>query len=410
MTQLSYSKNSGLITNFLILKPRNIIGPSALVTAAFIGPGTLTVCSIAGVRFGYELIWVLLFATIATIILQGMSARLGMVSGLGLGEALRKTLKNPWVKVLGLGLVFIAIIIGNAAYEMGNITGAVLGLEFIGANHHQWGPILLGIIASIILWSGNIQTIQKVMGVMVVIMSLIFISSAIMAGSFSELFRGMVPALNSENQLTALGLIGTTIVPYNLFLHASACSDLSKESTLRDLNIETILTISVGGLISICVLVTAASGPGGIVKGISDMSVQLEPLLGSFAKPFLSVGIFAAGISSALTAPLAAALTAKGIFAWKDEWKSRIVWGSILLLGVVFSMLGFKPISVIQVAQIANGLLLPIIVVFLIVICNKSELMGQNRNSILQNILGILVLFVSLVISFRSFNSVFHFL
>ena len=134
--------------------------------------------------------------------------------------------------------------------------------------------------------------------------------------------------------------------------------------------------------------------------------------LGSFARPFMSIGLFSAGISSALTAPLAAALTARGIFNWgtKEEWKSRLVWGSILIAGVVFSLLGVKPIAVIQIAQIANGILLPIVVIFLILMCNRKNLMGTWTNTPLQNVLGIFVLLISVVISVRSFNSVFHFL
>ncbi len=175
---------------------------------------------------------------------------------------------------------------------------------------------------------------------------------------------------------------------------------------------ETVVAIVLGGMISMFVLITAASRPGGLVRGVADMAIQLEPVLGSFAKPFLMIGLFSAGISSALTAPLAAALTAKGIFDWKqnEEWKSRIIWGGILVLGVVFSMTGIKPISIIQVAQVANGILLPVVVVFLLIMCNRKTLMGEWRNSVIQNILGVMVVLISLIISFRSFNSVFHFL
>ncbi len=392
------------------MSSRKSFGPGLLVAAAFIGPGTLTVCTLAGVSFGYELIWVLVFATVATIILQGMAARLGVVTGNGLGEALRHHIQNPVLKMLSLGLVFIAIIVGNAAYETGNVTGAVLGLEAKGFDHMFWGPLILGGIVAAILWTGNIQRIQTIMGFLVIIMSIVFVTSAILVGSISGVFSGLIPNLNTENQLSALALIGTTIVPYNLFLHASASSKhWSGPEHLSDIKKETFLSIAIGGLISMCVLVTAASGEGGLVQGVADMSRQLEPLLGSFARPFLAAGIFAAGISSALTAPLAAALTAQGIFGWKDEKKNRLIWGGILLIGVAFSMLGFKPISVIQIAQVANGILLPIIVVFLILMCNNEKLMGSHRNSMLQNVLSGLVLLVSLIISFRGFNSVFHF-
>ncbi len=392
------------------MKSNRFGGPGMLVAAAFIGPGTLTVCTLAGVGFGYELIWVLVFATFATIVLQGMASRLGLVSGAGLGEALRLQITHPILKVLSLSLVFIAIIIGNAAYEMGNITGAVLGLESDKWDSSKWGPILIGVMVAVLLWSENFKRIQLAMALLVAVMSLVFVTTAFMVISWDEFTTGLVPRLTSENQLMALGLIGTTIVPYNLFLHASATSrHWNGIGNLPRAKRETIIAIGLGGIISVCVLVTATSGEGGLVQGVTDMSRQLEPMLGQFAKPFMSIGIFAAGISSALTAPLAASLTARGIFGWKEKWKSRLVWVAVLLAGVSFSMAGFKPISVIQVAQIANGILLPIIVVFLIAMCNRTSLMGEHKNGVGQNILSGLVLLVSLIISFRSFNSVFHF-
>ena len=391
-----------------------LVGPGALVTAAFIGPGTLTVCTLAGVGFGYELLWVLLFAVVATILLQEMAARLGLVTQQGLGEALRAEILNPFLKVVSLGLVFTAIIVGNAAYEMGNITGAALGLEMDGFNNLFWGPMIIGAIVSLLLWKNNYKIIQNVLMVLVIVMSLVFATTALMLSeNLLAIMAGFVPSLTPENQLMALGLIGTTIVPYNLFLHASAVSQKwDSTNDMGQLRKETVITILLGGLISMFVLITAASLEGGIIEGVSDMAKQLEPLLGTFARPFMAIGLFSAGVSSALTAPLAAALTAKGIFDWgeQEEWKSRLVWGSILMTGVGFSLTGVQPLVVIQIAQIANGILLPVVVIFLLLMCNRKKLMSEWRNTPIQNVLGGFVVLISIIISVRSFNSVFHFL
>ena len=105
------------------------IGPGPLIAAAFIGPGTVTVCTLAGVGFGYALLWAMTVSTLSTIILQEMASRLGIVSRNGLSETLRMELKNPWLKGLVMLITISAIGVGNAAYEAGNITGGVLGLE-----------------------------------------------------------------------------------------------------------------------------------------------------------------------------------------------------------------------------------------------------------------------------------------
>lgn len=395
---------------------RKYFGPSMLVTAAFIGPGTLTVCTISGANFGYTLLWVLLFATVATIILQEMTARLGLITQRGLGEAIRSQIENPMGRTIAIVLVFTAIIVGNAAYEAGNISGAVLGISGVFGSQFPWA-LVIGALSFIILFVGRFKLIEQILIGLVVIMSFVFIITAIVVKpDLSATFFGLfVPSFTSENQLAILGLIGTTIVPYNLFLHASSVSQKWKKAeNLGDLQKENAVAIGLGGLISMAIVITSATTIFGMgVSGISDMAVQLEPLLGSWSAYFLGVGLFAAGISSSITAPLAAAYTARGIFGWKVEannWKFRVVWTVILVIGTIFSMAGHKPIHVIQVAQIANGILLPVIVFFLIYLCNKKPFLNQYVNKPWQNALAVLVILISLVVSFRSLNSVFGFI
>jgi Mn2+/Fe2+ NRAMP family transporter len=146
------------------------------------------------------------------------------------------------------------------------------------------------------------------------------------------------------------------------------------------------------------------------VSTASDLAKGLEPLFGDFSKYFLSLGLFAAGITSAITAPLAAAYVAKGCFGWDKGLKGRkfrMVWVLILCLGVLFSSIGFKPIEIIQFAQVANGLLLPIIAGFLLWIVNKDSVLGSYKNSRMQNLLGFLICFAMLVLGAISLLKVF---
>ncbi|MEO9483099.1 MAG: Nramp family divalent metal transporter [Ekhidna sp.] len=395
---------------------RKYFGPSTLVTAAFIGPGTLTACTISGASFGYTLLWVLLFATLATIILQEMTARLGLITQQGLGEAIREQIENPIAKGSAIILIFTAIIVGNAAYEAGNISGAVLGIEGILGSTLPW-PLIIGVLSFSILFVGQFKHIERILIVLVLLMSVVFLATAlIVRPDISSIFSGLfLPSITDHNQLAILGLIGTTIVPYNLFLHAASVKQKWKhQDDLKDLRRENATAIGLGGLISMAIVVTsAATIYGSGVSGLGEMAAQLEPLMGNWAKYFLAVGLFAAGISSSITAPLAAAYTARGIFGWKGEVtdvKFRAVWIFILVVGTLFSMIGYKPIQVIQVAQIANGVLLPIIVFFLIYLCNKKALLDRFVNKSWQNGLAVLVILVSLIVSFRSLNSVFNFI
>ena len=110
------------------------IGPGPLVAAAFIGPGTVTLCSIAGVNFGYALLWAMVLSILATIVLQEMAARLGIVSQKGLSEIIRSEIKNPVLRGFAIILILSAIVIGNAAYEAGNISGGALGMQTLFGN------------------------------------------------------------------------------------------------------------------------------------------------------------------------------------------------------------------------------------------------------------------------------------
>lgn len=420
--RITFIKNRTLLKTIF----SKYFGPSTLVTAAFIGPGTLTICTLAGVGAGYALLWALLFSVLATIILQEMTARLGLVTQDGLGEAIRKELTNPTTRIIGVLLILSAIVIGNAAYEAGNISGAMLGLNGLiseasvdvgGFQLNIW-PILVFIISFWLLYSGSYKRIERFLIALVVIMSIVFLTTAIVVQpSLSAIFTGLfVPSLSGDDIFLVIGLIGTTVVPYNLFLHASSVREKwTSTDELSDLRKENMVAIGLGGIISMSIVITSAAAFANSdsgVNNIADMATQLEPLLGKWSTLFLGMGMFAAGISSSITAPLAAAYAANGVLGWGlglKDLKFRFVWFVVLSLGAIFSVVGYSPIEVIRFAQVANGVLLPVIAIFLLYIMNRSELLGSFKNSKLQNVLGLIVIAVSLLISFRTLNSIFHF-
>ena len=125
----------------------------------------------------------------------------------------------------------------------------------------------------------------------------------------------------------------------------------------------------------------------------------------------MGVGLMAAGLSSALTAPLAAAYAAQGLFGWEkseSDWRFKLVWAIILGLGILIATLGAKPIVVIKFAQIANAILLPLVAVFLIYVSNSKKLMQNYINSSWQNILGIILLLITIILSLKSLNKIFQ--
>ncbi len=395
------------------------IGPAALVTAAFIGPGTVTTCSLAGAKFGYALLWGMLFSVIATIILQEMSARLGIISRRGLGEAIRESAKTQWARTIAIVLVLAAIVVGNAAFETGNVLGGSLGLETItGWNNFHIGTVSLngwalvtGLLAFILLWTGSYKVIEKILIGLVILMSLAFVSTMIVIGpDAGKLVKGLfVPTIPKGSLLTLVGLIGTTVVPYNLFLHASAAGEKWEgKEALKSSTLDIIVSIGLGGIISMAIIITAAVsfyGTDLVMKNATDLASQLEPLLGSWARIAMATGLFAAGFTSAITAPLAAAYAARGILGWKCErkdWRFRSVWIGIILIGMIFSQVGASPVEAILFAQVANGILLPVVAGYLLWIMNRTSILGQHVNKPFANIAGGFVVLVTIVLSIRT--------
>ncbi|MEM1336138.1 MAG: Nramp family divalent metal transporter [Bacteroidota bacterium] len=384
-------------------------GPGVLVAAAFIGPGTVTACTIAGVGFGYALLWAMLLSVGATIFLQEMAARVGLVTHKGLPEAIRVSLPYVWMRNGIIAIVLLAILLGNAAYEGGNIGGAVLGMEAVFGNKYMaWFPWIIGAVAFGILWIGSYSSLEKVFFGLIFLMSISFIATAVLTRpDLIAVLKGLfVPQLPEQGWLTVLALVGTTIVPYNLFLHASLVQEKWRGAgDLKKARIDTVLAVGLGGLVSMCIIIAAKAIPTQEVTGLMDLAMGLEPLMGKASKVFLGIGLFAAGITSSITAPLAAAYVANSSFNWNASQKDirfRAVWMVVLFLGVGSLSLNFSPIEIIKFAQIANGILLPVMAILLVWITQNNRIMGLYKNSWGRNLIGLFIILLSLVLGIKS--------
>jgi NRAMP (natural resistance-associated macrophage protein)-like metal ion transporter len=399
------------------------VGPGAVVAAAFIGPGTVTTCTVSGASYGYTLLWALLFSTISVIVLQSMASKLGIVKKVGLGEALREKYTGKGVRILLAILVIGAVFIGNVAYETGNISGGILGLQAIWPSLGKI-PVAIFVfaVAAGLLLSGKYDIVEKVLTALVVLMGILFLITAIaVKPNFGEVLKGLfVPRVPQMNRawFYVTGLIGTTVVPYNIYLHASSSAkkwgkDGDKDEALKTSLTDSILSIGLGGIISMCIVITAAvcydgSGTAAIASG-KAMAEQLKPILGSWATVAFGIGLFAAGMSSAITAPLAAAFASSGILGWGEDMKKKrfmAIWGIVIVFGLVaVCTLGASPTEIILFAQAANAFLLPITAILLMIVCNDKKYMDGHGNGLVINILGVIVLAVTLLIAFRNMTA-----
>ncbi|MEG0323023.1 MAG: Nramp family divalent metal transporter [Raoultibacter sp.] len=401
----------------LVQRMKNI-GPGALVAAGFIGPGTVTTCTVSGANYGYTMLWALLFATVATIIFQEMAARVGIVTQKGLGENIRDRIPNKTLKWIAIVVVLIAIFVGNIAYETGNITGGILGIQAFAPDLSMGLiVIILGVLAFAAMWIGSYKVVEIILTAIVVFMGVVFAVTAFASSPdwgavVQGLFVPSLPAEGSAGILTAVGLIGTTIVPYNLFLHASGASERWKDpEQVPDARIDAVISIGLGGIISMAILICAAAniyGTGTVVTNGKDMALALQPLLGSWATWMIGLGLLAAGFSSAITASLSAAYAVNGVLGWKKtlkDMKFKVIWMIVLVAGCIMAMvLGKSPTELILVAQAANAILLPFIAFFVMYCANGKDL-GKFKNHLFANCAGVVIIVVTLFMCYRNMSS-----
>ncbi|WP_239748240.1 MULTISPECIES: Nramp family divalent metal transporter [unclassified Mammaliicoccus] len=382
----------------------SIFGPGMIITASFVGPGTVTTMTQGGAGFGYSLLWAVVFSIIATIALQEMVARLALVTNEGLGEAIRDIFNHQLLKLITVWFSMIAVAVGCAAYISGDLLGTSLGAAYLlGIPENYIAPVI-GIVILLIGLSGSYDLIEKVMTVLVLIMGVIFITTVIVIQpDFGAVLKGaFIPSIPNGSLLTIIALIGTTVVPYNFFIHASSIHErFNGIKDLKIVRIDTIVAIGLGGLISAAILITSGTLiHGKEVSSLVELSEPLKPILGDFAPIFMSVGLFSAGLSSAIASPMGAAATISSCLRWEGGVKSkkyRLVFAIVIFIGIITSSLGFEPLEVLLIAQALNGIILPLIAILIFVILNKKNMMGKFANGIVLNIIG---LFVVLVVSF----------
>jgi len=389
----------------------------SVISAAFIGPGTVTTASKAGVYFHYDLMWTMLFSIIACLFLQEASARLAIYSEMSLGEAISKHFENRSSRFIVLPSIVIAIILGSAAYETGNIIGSVEGLKFVFKNVPTWIFLVsTGIFVLLAFRLRSVKIIAQILGGFVYLMGIAFLITAITSKpDISEVLRGSfiptIPDVPGAGMLI-LGIIGTTVVPYDLFLGSSI---VDKTQSIRDARIGLSVAIILGGIISMAIMAVGSS----ITEGWSQESIDnlefnfelmkdglyLNSLINDYAVYIFGIGIFAAGFTSAITAPLASGLTAQNVFGKKnpEKWKQKslrfqLLTGGVLLTGLTFGLLNIKPVPAIIVAQAFNGFILPFVAIFMMMIVNNPAVMKKRINSHFNNAIMTFVLLITLLI------------
>lgn len=384
------------------------LGPGMLVTGAFIGTGTITTSIVAGTNNGYTLLWAsVTLAVIMVMVLQEMVARLSLATGQPLGQLIRDKI-GLWASIIAV----LAITGGNTIYSVGNLAGVNLSLDGLvpGVSGTLWMAVVT-LIYWILLMLGRYALLEKTIMLLVGVMSLTFLFNMFyVTPDYPAVIKGLItPRFELSNTMLVLGLIGTTVVPYNLYLHSSGVIERQwhrdPQHYFRLMRFDTFVPIFLGGIVTMSVGVVAAAvlhplheSQGLEISSAREMAMSLEPFLGPAAYTFFRIGLFAAAVSCMPMAALSAAYVFTQSFKLSTDLKStpfRLVFSFVAWVPLLLALSIERPVWTIILAQTVNGMLLPISAVLILYLINKKGMVGdQYRNGWITNTLGgIAVLF-----------------
>ncbi|MGA9995133.1 MAG: Nramp family divalent metal transporter [Pyrinomonadaceae bacterium] len=382
-----------------ILRLLVVLGPGLIAASAGNDAGGIATYSSAGAKYGYSLIWVMVIITVSLAVVQEMCARLGAATGRGLLDLIRERFGIGWA-LFAVGVILIA----NGGLVVSEFVGISAAAELFGVSKYIAVPVAAALLWYLVIF-GSYAWVEKIF----LAMTLVFFAypvAAIMAHPhWGEVARGaFVPQikLNSEYIFILVGLLGTTITPYmQLFQQSSIVERGAARRHYGPERIDAYAGSLFSNMMSIFMIIATAatlyiSGKHDI-ETAADAARALEPVVGSFAKILFGVGLLGASMLAGAVLPLATSYAISEAFGIPkgvnlDFRRARMfftLFTALIVIGVGLALVPGLPVIKLLVAiQVLNGVLLPIILVFILLLINDKRLTGELKNTRLYNVLG----------------------
>jgi Mn2+/Fe2+ NRAMP family transporter len=375
-----------------------LMGPGIITGSVDNDAGGITTYSVAGAIYGYKLLWTLVPAFIALVVVQEMNARMGIVTGQGLADLIRENFGVKITFFIFLGLV--AADIGNTATEFAGVAGS---LYVFGISKYISVP-LAAIAVWFIVVKGTYKTTEKIF-LFFSFCLLSYIISALLAKpewkQIGNSFLKPTMHLDKDYLSMVLGIIGTTIAPWMQFYMQSAVIEKrlkikNYKFALWDVIIGCTATVVVAFFIIVACSATLYKN-GIVINEAKDAAVALKPFAGAFASQLFAFGLFVASIFSATILPLATAFYVCEAFGFEAGINKRIneapqfyaLFTFIMAIAVVIILIPNAPLIGITIwSQIINAMLLPAVLISMILMVNNRRIMGKFVNNNFQNIVG----------------------
>jgi Mn2+/Fe2+ NRAMP family transporter len=374
------------------------MGPGLIAGIAGNDAGGIATYSVLGAETGLSLLWLFPITIVILAIVQEMAARLGVVTGQGLSDLIRDRFGVRWT-----AFAMVVLLVANIANTVAEFSGAAAALEIFGVPRLLTVPLVAGAIWALVIYA-SYRTVERVfLSVMVVFVA--YIASAFLAGpDWGEVGRALVtPSIDLDPGVVLLmvALVGTTVTPYMQFYLTSAVAEKGIDE--EELGLERVDAI--GGavwtnVIAVFIVVATATtihATGMRIESAEDAALALGPIAGELSTVLFAVGLFGASVLAATIMPISTAFVICEAFGWesgvgkpfRDAPSFFFIYTFVLVAGALVVLIpGLDLVGVIVSSQYLQGLLLPVVLVFMVLLVNDERLLGRYRNGRLANVLA----------------------
>jgi manganese transport protein len=366
------------------------LGPALMASVAYIDPGNFATNIQAGASEGYNLLWVVLLANLAAMLLQSLSAKLGIATGRNLAELSRSEFSAPLVYTM-----WIVGEIGAMATDLAEFLGASVALELLLQLSLLEGTLLTGVLTlvALLLEQRGIQRLEALIAALIGVVGVSYFLETIFAHpAWREVaYHSVVPWLGGANSvMLAVGIIGATVMPHTLYLHSSLTQGrgLGRDakqlaSRVRSSNFGIGVALGLAGLINLAMMyMAAATFHDGVHDGVAQIDTAyrtLGPLLGHAAATAFLIALLASGLSSSIVGTMAGQVVMQGFVGWRVPlWLRRLV---TMAPPMIVAALGIDPARTLIISQVVLSLVLPIPMLTLILFTSRTRIMGLMANS-----------------------------
>lgn len=392
-----------------------VVGPGIITANVDNDAGGITTYSLAGAQFGYGLLWTLIPITVALIVVQEMCARMGAVTGKGLADLIREQ-----YGVKAIFYVMVALLIANLANTVAEFAGVAAALEIFGVTKYVSTPLAAALVWWLVVY-GTYRRVENVFLVACVFYVAYLIAGFLARPPWGHVLRHMVvPEFSWRSDYLAMliGVVGTTIAPWmQFYLQAAVVEKGVNPSTYRYSRYDVVVGCIITDVVAMFIIVACAATlfehqiP---IQTAQDAALALAPLAGKYCAGLFAFGLFNASLFAASILPLSTAYYVCEGFGWETGIDNKFrdapqffgLYTALIVLGSLFILIpGFPLLAVMYLSQVLNGILLPFVLIFILLLVNRTDLMGKHVNSRTYNIIAWSASVIMIVLTFAMVGS-----